>query len=118
MKIWYQSALDLHASAANYRDTLERHFQRVKSPGTEVILRGRGRGAEGVPMAEIIRSPVLYHKAITPVFIDAVIEAERIGADAFVIGSFSEPIVPELRSLATIPVVTMPEASMLQACSI
>jgi allantoin racemase len=118
MKIWYQSALDLHARASNYRDTLAKHFERVKSPGTEVILRGRGAVAEEVPMADIIGSPVLYHKAITPVFIDAVLEAERVGADAFVIGTFSEPIVPELRSLANIPVITMPEASMLLACSV
>lgn len=118
MKIWYQSALDLHASATNYGATLARHFERVQSPGTEVILRGRGAVAEGVPMADIIGSPVLYWKAITPVFVQAVLDAERAGADAFVIGTFSEPIVPELRSLATIPVVTMPEASMLLACSV
>ena len=117
MKIWYQSALDLHARASNYRDTLQAHFNRIQAPGTEVLLHGRGHVAEGVRMAEIIGSPALYHQAITPVFINAVMEAHRVGADAFVVGTFSEPIVPELRSLAKIPVITMPEAAMLLACA-
>jgi Asp/Glu/hydantoin racemase len=118
MKIWYQSALDLHDRASNYRVALENHFGRIASPGTEVSLRGRGEVASGLRMADIIGSPALYHQAITPVFINAVLEAQASGHDAFVVGTYSEPIIPELRSLSKIPVITMPEASMLLACSI
>jgi Asp/Glu/hydantoin racemase len=118
MKIWYQSALDLHASASNYRMALERHFEKVKAPDTEVSLHGRGEAGKGLVMSEIIGAPALYFKAITPVFVDAVLEAQGSGYDAFVIGTYSEPIVTELRSLSKIPVITMPEASMLLACSV
>ena len=118
IRIWYQSALDLHASASNYRIALERRFEAVKSAGTEISLHGRGEAGKGVSMAEIIGSPVLYHQAIAPVFIEAVRRACREGYDAFVCGTFSEPIVPELRSLSTIPVITMPEAALLTACSV
>lgn len=118
MKIWYQSALDLHASASNYRRALEKHFLKVQGPATQVDLHGRGEAGRGLRMAEIIGSPALYYKAITPVFIDGVLQAQGSGYDAFVVGTYSEPIVPELRSLARIPVITMPEASMLLACSV
>lgn len=118
IRIWYQSALDLHASASNYRTALQRRFEVVKSTGTEISLHGRGDAGRGVAMAEIIGSPVLYHQAVAPVFIAAVRQACRDGYHAFICGTFSEPIVPELRSLSTIPVVTMPEAAMLTACSV
>jgi allantoin racemase len=118
VKIWYQSALDLHASASHYRAALLTHFEKVKSPGTEISLHGRGDAGYGLSMAEIIGSPVVYYKAISPVFVDAVVNAEASGSDAFVIGTFSEPILSELRSLARIPIITMPEASMLVACTV
>jgi Asp/Glu/hydantoin racemase len=47
-----------------------------------------------------------------------VLQAQDEGADAFIVGTYSEPIVPELRCLSTIPIVTMPEASMLAACMV
>ena len=117
MKIWYQSAMDLEGNT-HYRDALLRRLNQVKVQTKEIVLRGRGSAAAGVSMVDIISSPVIYHQAITPVFVQAVLTAEDQGADAFIIGTYSEPIVPELRSLATIPIVTMPEASLFAACMV
>ncbi len=117
MKVWYQSILNF-AQAPDYETTLRRVFDRVKEPSTEVTIRGRGSAAQGLSNSEVIGSPATYLKIVSPVVFDAVLQAEKQGFDAFVVGSFSEPIVPELRSVASIPVVTMPEAAMLLACTV
>jgi allantoin racemase len=117
MKIWYQSAMDLEGNT-HYRDALLQRLNAVKVHTKEIVLRGRGNAAGGISMVDIIASPILYHQAITPVFVKAVLAAQDEGADAFIIGTYSEPIVPELRSLSTIPIVTMPEASMFAACMV
>ena len=117
MKVWYQSILNF-AQAPNYKTTLQRVFDQVKDPSTEVAIRGRGNAGRGLSNSDVIGSPATYLKIVSPVVLNAVLQAEREGFDAFVVGSFSEPIVPELRSLASIPVVTMPEAAMLLACTV
>ncbi len=115
MKLWYQSTVNL-AETTGYRDALRRHFAKVKAPGTDVELHGRGPSEHGLRMNDIVGSPIAYHRLAAPVYVDNLYAAQQSAFDAFIIGSFSEPLVPELRSLATIPLVTMPEASMLIAC--
>jgi len=117
MKIWYQSVLDF-ASHGDYAAALTFCFDRVRDPSTEIVLRGRGDAAAGLSNSDVIGSPATYFKIIPPVFCDAVLAAQAQDADVFAIGSFSEPIIAELRSLAEIPVVTMPEAAMLLACTV
>lgn len=115
MKIWYQSTLNF-TYFPNYEKALAAHFKRVASPGTEVVLNGR-RSSFGshLDTADVIGSPIMYHTVVAPAFVTSLLEAEEAGADAFVVASFSEPILPELRSLARIPVVSMPEASFMAA---
>jgi Asp/Glu/hydantoin racemase len=57
----------------------------------------------------------VYYSVVEPVFIQSVLNAETAGADAFIAASFSEPILSELRSLAKIPVISMPEACFAAA---
>jgi Asp/Glu/hydantoin racemase len=116
MKIWYQSTLDF-AYHPNYEQALAAHFHKVASSGTEVLLKGRWRGSSDadLPAADIIGSPIVYHNIVVPAFVRSLITAERAGADAFIVASFSEPILPELRSLARIPVVSMSEACFMAA---
>lgn len=118
MKIWYQSTINFDHQT-NYRDALADHFARLASPGTEMLLHGRDTdlGRE-LAVTDVIRSPIAYHLVAPPLYIRSLMRAEAEGADAFIIGSFSEPILPELRSLATIPVVSISEATMLVACSV
>ncbi|MCM2250937.1 MAG: aspartate/glutamate racemase family protein [Ramlibacter sp.] len=115
MKIWYQSTLNF-AHTPNYEKALAAHFRRVASPGTEVVLNGR-KTAFGSDLGgdDVYGSPVMYHAVVLPAFIRSLLAAEQAGADAFVVASFSEPILAELRSLATMPVISMTEASFMAA---
>ena len=117
MKVWYQSVLDF-GGHADYAAALTERFDAVRAPATEIGLHGRGDAAHALSNSEVIGSPATYFRIIPPVFLDALVTAQREGADVFAIGSFSEPIVAELRALAEIPVVTMPEAAMLLACTV
>jgi len=115
MKIWYQSTLNF-AHHPNYEKALAAHFKRVASPGTEVILNGR-KTAFGSDLGgdDIFGSAIMYHAVVAPAFIQSLLAAEKAGADAFIIASFSEPILTELRALANIPVISMTEACFMAA---
>jgi Asp/Glu/hydantoin racemase len=118
MKIWYQSGVDF-SRHPRYQRALQEHFARTTAPGTEVLLNGRKPdAAHDLPLPDVLGSPIVYHTVVIPEFVEALLAAERVGADAFVVGSFSEPILPELRSLARIPVVSLSESTFLAACSI
>lgn len=67
--------------------------------------------------AEIIASPIVYYSVVDRAFVQSLLAAEKAGADVFVAASFSEPILPELRSLAQIPVVSMSEACFVAAAA-
>jgi Asp/Glu/Hydantoin racemase len=115
MKIWYQSTLNF-AHHPNYAKALAAHFQKIASPGTEVLLHGREDGpGDQLAASDIIGSPVVYQHLVDPAFIRAVLASEEAKADAFVAASFSEPILPELRGLAKGLVVSMPQACFVAA---
>jgi allantoin racemase len=118
MKIWYQSATDF-ATHPNYAAALNVHAQRVLAPGTTVVFHGREGGVGGsLPMTDVIGSPIIYHAVVLQEFIAALMRAEDQGFDAFVLGSYSEPCLPELRSLARIPIVSISEATFLTAMTL
>jgi Asp/Glu/hydantoin racemase len=116
MKIWYQSAINF-AAHPNYEQALNTIAGSVCREDTQVLVRGR-EAEFGLQLLapDVIRSAIVYHLVVTPIFVRAVLAAETAGADAFVVGTYSEPILPELRSLSTIPIVTMPEATLLAGC--
>src|SRR5262249_2182245 len=115
MKIWYQSTLNFE-HFPNYERALDAHARRIASPGTEVIAKGRSaRLVANLAAADAIGSPIMYHSVVAPAFVRSLLAAEDAGADAFIVASFSEPILPELRSLARIPVISMSEATFMAA---
>jgi Asp/Glu/hydantoin racemase len=104
--------------AEHYRDSLKAHFERVRSPGTEVVLHGCPNGWwKGQSPTSVIASPYVYHRKMAELFLQQAILAEKEGADAFIIGTFSEPVLAELRSAVDILVVSPPEATILVACT-
>jgi Asp/Glu/hydantoin racemase len=128
MKIWHQSMADF-GRLTTYRDAIAKHALEVCEVGTEVVPHGMppkpyiradgdGGGADDPRMttSEQLGSPYIYHMGFRRI-IDYAREAERDGYDAFVIGSFSEPFLRELRSTIDIPVVSVGEANFLLACS-
>lgn len=118
LKIWYQSGVDF-AHHPGYHNALTKRFAEVASSGTTVSLHGTNKKFNrGLIVDDCISSPWAYQMTYVPMFFDALREAERTGHGAFIIGSLSEPALREMRSLGTIPVLTVAESSMLTACTV
>lgn len=118
LTIWYQSGVDFDHHPG-YRKALSTRFEEVASKGTTVLLHGTNpKYNRGLAVGDCISSPWAYQMTYVPMFFAALQEAERTGCGAFIIGSLSEPALREMRSLATIPVVTVAESSMLTACTV
>jgi allantoin racemase len=118
MRIWYQSAADFRTHP-NYAAALKTHAAAVLSAGTTVEFHGREAQIGGqLPMTDVIGSPVIYQSVVLPEFIKALIRAEAEGCDAFVLGSYSEPGLAELRSMTKMPVISIAEATYLTAMTL
>ena len=108
---------ELHELGA-YKASLEGHAMKVLEPGQRVEVHGMPRGAyHGRSPTAALSNAFAHHRILDPV-LDSAVRAEREGFDAFVVGSFSEPFLRELRSAIDIPVASVTEATMLVACSI
>lgn len=117
MRIWHQSMTELD-DLEEYRRTLEEHAKAVLSPGTEVTVRGMPAGSYGgAAPSDVLGFPYAYHGILGPV-VEAAYQAEQQGYDAFVVGSYSEPFLREIRSLVDIPVASMAESTFLVGCSL
>ena len=117
MRIWYQSAVEM-AGAGNYSAALNAHFARVADPGTQVHLFGVEPGAwAGQQPSQLMQYPAIFHAALGGAFLRNAIRAEREGYDAFIIGTYIEPYLRELRSAVDIPVVSSLETMLLVGCS-
>lgn len=93
--------------------------ERAAQPSTKVLINGRPKAfGNSANALSATGSPVAYHSIVAPAFLHAITEAEAAGADVFAAASFSEPILPELRSLASIPVISMSEACFAAAAMI
>jgi len=116
-RIWHQSVTELKRDSA-YSQALIKRAHTVL--GDEVSLETFGLPAgtyHGRAASVALGNAYLYHKILSR-FIDQAIEAEKQGYDAFVIGSFSEPFLDEIRSVVDIPVTSVFEASLLVGCSL
>ena len=117
MRIWYQSAVEMEG-ASPYRDALEAHFRRVAEPGTRVELFGVPPGTwAGQQPSQLFGYPAVFHAALGPAFLRNAVRAERVGYDAFIVGTYIEPFLRELRAAVDIPVVSSLEATLLVGCS-
>jgi Asp/Glu/hydantoin racemase len=117
MRIWYQSMAPI-GQLGRYVAALNAHAAAACSPGVEVTLSGAGAAAYATRTPqELLRFPYAKH-VLGQEAIDHALRAEREGFDAFILGSFSEPFLLEIRSLLEIPVVSMPEAALLLSCSL
>jgi allantoin racemase len=118
MRIWYQSFGDL-STLPQYRASLERHTAEVAAAGNTVVVRGVRPGTYGsgdIPPIAFTRYP--YLKYLNQLqMVDRALEAEEAGFDAFAIGCFHDPALREVRSVVSIPVLSIGESSMLVACS-
>lgn len=117
MRLWYQSMAPI-AHLTAYTESLARHAKLACSPDVEVVFNGASEEPyRGTAPADLLRYPYAKH-VLGEEAIGHALRAEREGFDAIILGSFSEPFLPEIRSLLDIPVVSMPEASMMLACAL
>jgi Asp/Glu/hydantoin racemase len=117
MRIWYQSAVEM-AGATPYRAALEAHVARVADPGTVVEVHGVDPGTwGGLQPSQLFGCPAVFLAALGPALLRNAVRAERAGYDAFIIGTYIEPFLRELRSAVDIPVVSSLEATLLAGCA-
>lgn len=117
VRIWHQSMTELDA-LPEYRATMEAHAGAVTGPDTEVTIHGLPEGSYGgMSPSDVLGYPYAYHLILGHA-IEAAYEAERQGYDAYVVGSYSEPFLREIRSVVDIPVASMAESTFLVACSL
>jgi len=105
------------STLTNYRKALEQHAKKYCSAGTKVVVSGvTEEHYHGRMPAEILQYS--YAKLVLQTeVIDICRAAEKNKFDAVILGSFSEPFLPEIRSLLSIPVISMAESTLLVACS-
>jgi allantoin racemase len=95
-----------------YLAILEKVFSKLPKRDTEIVIKsvkpGLRRGADpAVPYFALLNKVQIIEK---------VLEAEKEGYDAVVVGCFSDPAVPEARGLVNMPVVGLCEPTLLFAC--
>lgn len=117
IRIWHQSVNELGRIGA-YKAALEARAAAFLGAEAQVTVAGMPDGTYGAesPTAAL-GNAYLYHKVLSPI-VEQAVEAERAGYDAFVIGSYSEPFLREMRAAVDIPVVSLMEASVLLALSL
>jgi allantoin racemase len=117
MRIWHQSSTEIDGLGV-YKQALIAHAAKVLGADGSITVHGMPAGRyHGRAPSDALGNAFVHHLVLEPVLANAV-RAEQEGYDAFVIGSFSEPFLRELRSAVDIPVVSLTESSLLVACSI
>lgn len=117
IRIWHQSVNELDHLAV-YARALEAHAAEVLGDDAKVSVQGLPSGSYGgIPATAALGNAYVYHRILSRV-IDNAIAAERQGFDAFVIGSFGEPFLREIRSAVDIPVASLTESGLLVGCSL
>jgi Asp/Glu/hydantoin racemase len=117
IRIWHQSSTEIDALGV-YKRALVRHAAQVLGADGAIEIHGIEAGRyRGRAPSDALGNAFVHHVVLEPILANAV-RAESEGFDAFVIGSFSEPFLRELRSAVDIPVVSLTESSLLVGCSL
>ena len=117
IRFWHQSMTELQLLGP-YRYFIEAHAARVLGAEASITLHGLRPGSyHGRAPTPALGNAFAFHHILDQVIGQAV-EAERTGYDAFVIGSFTEPYLREIRSVVRIPVLSIVESALLVGCSL
>jgi Asp/Glu/hydantoin racemase len=118
VRLWHQSVNELNDDLDIYRRRLVEHAKDVLGTDAGVDVQGLPPGTYGgLSATGALGNAFIYHRPLDRVLSNAV-DAERKGYDGFVIGSFSEPLLREIRSAVDFPVAGLVEASLLVGCSL
>ncbi|ANN67838.1 aspartate/glutamate racemase family protein [Bordetella bronchialis] len=117
MRIWHQSSTEIE-ELGSYKQALVRHAAEVLGDDATVAVQGIPPGRyHGRTPSGSLGNAYVHHRVLEPI-LDNAVRAEREGYDAFVLGSYSEPFLRELRSAVDMPVASLTEASLLVGCSL
>lgn len=117
MKFWHQSVNELSRIDA-YKRGIETHAKALFGDEVEIHVQGMPEGTYGSQSpSDALGNAYLYHRVLSPI-VEQAVEAEKQGYDAFIMGSFSEPYLREMRTAVDIPVVSLTEAALLTGCSL
>ncbi len=117
MRLWHQSTTELSRDAP-YSKALVKRARDVLGEVVVVDTFGLPAGAyHGRTVSGANGNAFVYHRMLDQV-IDRALQAEREGYDGFVIGSYSEPFLKEIRSAVNIPVTSVLETTLLVGCSL
>ena len=109
MKLWYQSYVD-YENGKSYWDMLGAHLDQIASPGTTIDIRG-------ITPFDSYAHPLVEFRCAREMICN-VIQAEREGYDAVILGHFQDAGLYEARAAVDIPVIALGEATMLYACQL
>jgi allantoin racemase len=117
MRIWHQSFTVLD-DVPHYRDTLQRHLTSQAAPGTKVELHGMKPGTypSAYPGTHIGYAYLsgLHREQ----FVQAALQAQDEGYDAFFISTIPDNGYEEVRTLVDIPVIAFGQTSVLVAATL
>ncbi len=117
IRLWHQSTTEL-LNDAPYSRALERRARHVFGDAVTIDTFGLPPGTyHGRSVSGANSNAFVYHRILDRM-IDQAMAAERQGYDGFVIGSYSEPFLKEMRAAVDIPVTSILEATLLVGCSL
>lgn len=117
VRIWHQSVNPLD-HLAPYKAAVEARAAEVLGGEARVEVHGLPSDVYGGASATaVLGNPYAYTRILVQVM-DLAVKAEEAGFDAFVIGSFSEPFLREIRSAVDIPVASLTESALLAGCAL
>jgi Asp/Glu/hydantoin racemase len=116
-RLWNQSTTEMQRDGS-YSQALIRRAATVLGPDVTIDTFGLPVGTyHGRAVSRAVGNAFVYHRILDRM-IDQAIAADRQGYDGFVIGSFSEPFLTEIRSAVDIPVTSVLETTLLVGCSL
>jgi len=117
LRIHYQSSTSF-TSLPRYAQALRVHARDVLGDAADVTFQGLPDRLYGNALpGQVLRYPYLKH-LVQDAAVEACVQAARSGVDAFIVGSFSEPLLKASRSAVDIPVLSLPESALLIGCSL
>lgn len=117
VRLWHQSTTELSRDAP-YGRALLRRARHVLGDQVAIDPFGLPPGSyHGRSVSRANANAFAYHRILDKM-IDNAIEAEHQGYDGYVIGSYSEPHLKEIRSAIDIPVTSILETTLLVGCSL
>lgn len=117
LRFHYQSNTSFD-SLPRYAAALRAHARSVLGEVADVAFHGLPDHLFGGALpGQVLRYPYLKH-LVQDAALEACLQAARSGVDAYIIGSFSEPLLQASRSAVDIPVLSLPESALLVGCSL